>query len=218
VPALDLVSSTFRTGSRVVLEAEAFLWPVALGETATAALSAGDRRPTHSPSSAALSQLQPPHRSLSLRQPRPPHPLGFMHSHPFPQPDPYPHSASTGRAIPALADSPDPINASVPAGLTPTPSVASATVPDPSGVPSPSVILFHTTAGQVAMTNAGGGTWRAREEGPDPASADLLRLLPAGRPAHRRGRDVLRSTAAFGGRYRRACRLERTARSVGKEG
>ncbi|MCJ7708167.1 MAG: hypothetical protein MUO38_11190 [Anaerolineales bacterium] len=60
---------------------------------------------------------------------------------------------------------PGPYQRQRPCRLRPTPSVVSATVSDPSGVQSASVILFHTTAGQVAMTNAGGNTWRARQEG-----------------------------------------------------
>ena len=84
------------------------------------------------------------------------------------QPDPYPHSAATRRHRThnsRAGGHPGPYQRQRPCRLRPTPSVVSATVSDPSGVQSASVILFHTTAGQVAMTNAGGNTWRARQEG-----------------------------------------------------
>jgi hypothetical protein len=66
---------------------------------------------------------------------------------------------TTGPSIRSVSDSPDPIKVTQPKGCTPTTSTVSASITDPSGVASATVLFFHTTIGQVPMTHAGGNTW-----------------------------------------------------------
>jgi hypothetical protein len=67
----------------------------------------------------------------------------------------------TGPSISKVGDSPDPIYVSQPAGCSPNTTVITATLTDPSGVESASVLFFHTTIGQVPMTHGSGDTWSA---------------------------------------------------------
>ena len=72
-----------------------------------------------------------------------------------------PPSDAAGPSIKSVSESPDPIKVTQPKGCTPTTSTVSAAISDPSGVASASVLFFHTTIGQVAMTHSGGNTWTA---------------------------------------------------------
>jgi hypothetical protein len=74
---------------------------------------------------------------------------------------PAPPSDTSGPSIKSASDSPDPIKVTQPRGCTPTTSTVSAAISDPSGVASAYVLFFHTTIGQVPMSNAGGSTWTA---------------------------------------------------------
>jgi hypothetical protein len=80
---------------------------------------------------------------------------------PTPTFTPPPPSDTSGPSIKSVSDSPDPIKVTQPKGCTPTTSVVSAAISDPSGVASANVLFFHTTIGQVPMTNSGGSTWTA---------------------------------------------------------
>jgi hypothetical protein len=70
-------------------------------------------------------------------------------------------SDTAGPSIKSVSDSPDPIKVTQPKGCTPTTSLLTAAISDPSGVASAEVIFFHTTIGSVAMTNTGGNNWQA---------------------------------------------------------
>ncbi len=78
-----------------------------------------------------------------------------------PSPTLTPTADITGPSIKAVADAPDPIYVTQPKGCSPNASVVSASITDPSGVASAVVIFFHTTIGQVPMTNVGGNNWQA---------------------------------------------------------
>jgi hypothetical protein len=68
---------------------------------------------------------------------------------------------TTGPSIKSVSDSQDPIYVTQPKGCTPSTSVVTAAISDPSGVASAEVIFFHTTIGSVPMTNPSGTNWQA---------------------------------------------------------
>jgi hypothetical protein len=80
---------------------------------------------------------------------------------PTPTFTPAPPSDTSGPSIKSVSDSPDPIKVTQPKGCSPTTSTVTAAISDPSGVASAYVLFFHTTIGQVPMSNAGGSTWTA---------------------------------------------------------
>ena len=103
--------------------------------------------PTPTPTVAAVAPLQPLPPIVVLP--------------PTPTFTPAPPSDTSGPSIKSVSDSPDPIKVNQPKGCTPTTSTVSAAISDPSGVASAYVLFFHTSIGQVPMTNAGGSTWTA---------------------------------------------------------
>jgi hypothetical protein len=68
---------------------------------------------------------------------------------------------TAGPSIKSVLASPDPIKVTQPKGCTPTTSLVTAAISDPSGVAGAEVLFFHTTIGAVPMTNTGGNNWQA---------------------------------------------------------
>jgi len=68
---------------------------------------------------------------------------------------------TTGPSIKPISDSPDPIYVNQPQGCSPTTSLVTAAITDPSGVASAYILFFHTAIGQVPMSNSSGSTWTA---------------------------------------------------------
>lgn len=167
---LDAVAATFGAGADVLAETGTFQWSIDRGVAQIEGELFGglcQGSTAHTFSIGAASVVEPPRPSDTPRPGVTP-PTSTQTATPTRTRTPVPPSATvtptpdlTGPSIKSVAHNPASLHESDPKGCTNTTALVTASITDPSGIASASVIYFHTTIGQVSMTNAGGNTWQA---------------------------------------------------------